>query len=138
MPRPFTYVQQEHDSGCSIAAVAMVVGAPYRRILRELFPNKTYRNGRLQIALTSAGIRRSLRKYGIESYIDRPARLPRKPALLFFDWHEKEDGVRGFHVVIRTADGRFLDPNWNEPCEPDFYMKRWRASGRETLVLEVP
>lgn len=121
-----------------MAAIATVSGVPYTRVLRDLFPTRVYKDGRLQIAITSGGISRALKRYGVRSYIDRPRRVPKQAAILFFDWVAKEDGVRGYHAVIKTVAGNFLDPNWNDPCEPDFYVKRWKTSGRETLILEVP
>lgn len=133
----FTRVQQRHDLGCGVAVTATITGLSYTRVLRDLFPTPTYRGGRLQVAVTSTRIVTALKRYGIPAYIARPRRLPTRPAVLFFDWQPKIDGVTGYHAVVKDKYGRFLDPNWTS-CTPEFYELRWFQSGRETIILGSP
>lgn len=134
---------QLHDQGCAVAAIASLLGRPYREVLRRAWGETPPRLGRtLRIELTAIQMAQVLRReYGLPARVARPSRLPARPSILLFDWWPEQDLCIGYHAVVYLPGRRprVLDPatTYDERLPLEFYVPRWLESGRETLLIET-
>lgn len=139
--RPRRVVQQ-HDLGCAVAAIASLLGRPYREVLRRAWGDRPpSRRGLLRIELSAPEMARVLRQYGFAARVARPSRLPSRPSILLFDWRPRIDRCRGTHAVVYLPGRRprVLDPSTVQGRLPlEFYLPRWLESGRQTLLVDGP
>jgi hypothetical protein len=124
-------VEQVHDTGCFVAAVAMLLGRSYEEALKLIHPHKSmddYDVGMHSFVLSEAGLAQEyLRKLGIKvtPSRERYLRRLRRDAILIIRWACEPTRL---HAIIYIAnEQRFLDSAYSRPLKLETYQKQLDA-----------
>lgn len=124
----FSFVRQQHFTGCAIACVAMVAGRTY-----DEAHALSGKRGKGDKSLWEHEIVGLLRTFGIRSRFVEGHVLNRRPAILMFDWVMSS----GTHCVVwDPRKVHFIDPDHGEQ-EELVESELWIRSGR-CAVLCTP
>lgn len=124
-------VEQVHDTGCFIAAVAMLLGRSYEEALKLIHPHKSMTDwdvGMHSFFLAEAGLAKEyLNKLGIKVTPSKERRLRRlrRDAILIIRWSIEPTRL---HAIIYLAkERRFLDSAYRTPLKLESYQEQLDA-----------
>ena len=124
----FRRVEQAHNSGCFVAAVAMLLGWRYEEALKLVHPDKSMFDhdvGMHSFMMEESGLAKAhLEKLGIKVTPSKERRLRRlrRDAILIIRWWREPDRL---HTVIYLAkQQRFLDSAFQDPLRLETYQRQ--------------
>lgn len=128
-------VLQRHDTGCAIAAIAIVAKTSYNEVKK--LTSKFHNNNNRSLYLSDIEMIQTLRRLGKRAYKRRDWDC-RKHAILIFEWDPGHPDTYSHTIVWDPAfGGRFIDPG-GRMCLYDWqnYLDLWKLSGKETIIVK--
>lgn len=133
MPDGVKVISQRSDWDCGVAAIAMLLGVPYKDVLavvKEMYdPKQLKRTGLIlrqmeEVIENRFGLKVD-RRYRRDGYLDGASGI--------LGLNGGDCAPHGHWVVIK--DGLILDPSGGEAWAPDDYMKAGKCRPATLIVL---